>query len=50
MEPFDAVAFFDKNGSCAASDLRRFDASAFFDKNGSCGALEAKNIAAQYKK
>lgn len=32
------VAFFDKNGSCAAPN--KADLVAFFDKNGSCSGLD----------
>lgn len=35
------VAFFDKNGSCAAD---AFDPVAFFDKNGSCAADELRRF------
>ena len=37
------VAFFDKNGTCAASEGRAaFDPVAFFDKNGTCSAAELR--------
>ncbi len=35
------VAFFDKNGSCAAAP---FDSTAFFDKNGSCASAELRRF------